>query len=336
MVGSESPLVTFVVMSFNAENFIEQALMGALAQDYDNLEIIVSDDCSSDGTVSRIEKVVSSYQGPHKVVVNKNPNNLGTLAHFFKVVDLASGRLIVFSAADDVSKPERTSETVRCWSETGFQAFFSDYDVINDRGVVIKSGYSPGSHSAMLANVFGNHGSLEIHGASSAYDVDFLNKVPRPEARFIFEDAFMTFMLNLYEMPYVKISRALVYYREHSGSVSNSLNGWVGFKEEREKQVRLLGVYENRYELSAYLYDYACSGVFPGFSSEAYKREMKKFKIKSCWAKSSYTYRLRLLLDRELDLQVRKWILPRVFGLNFFVFIKVFYRMANNIFRSRV
>ena len=46
----ELPLLTFALFSYNQENYIRQAVEGALAQDYPRLEIIISDDCSQDET----------------------------------------------------------------------------------------------------------------------------------------------------------------------------------------------------------------------------------------------------------------------------------------------
>ena len=44
------PLVSFCILTYNQEKFIEDAIKGALSQEYDNLEIIISDDGSTDRT----------------------------------------------------------------------------------------------------------------------------------------------------------------------------------------------------------------------------------------------------------------------------------------------
>ena len=56
------PLVTFGLISYKQEKFIEEAIKSALSQDYSPLEIVISDDCSLDNTFSIIEKVVSEYK----------------------------------------------------------------------------------------------------------------------------------------------------------------------------------------------------------------------------------------------------------------------------------
>ena len=75
MSEEKKPLITFLVYSYNQENNIRKALDGALSQTYSPLEIIVSDDCSSDKTFDIIKEVTDAYQGPHKLIVNRNEKN---------------------------------------------------------------------------------------------------------------------------------------------------------------------------------------------------------------------------------------------------------------------
>lgn len=109
MSWEERPLVTFALFAYNQERYIREAVEGALAQDYEPLEILISDDCSSDGTADVIREVVSSYHGPHRVFINVNAKNLGLIGHVNKVVSMCSGRLIVAAAGDDISYCSRTT-----------------------------------------------------------------------------------------------------------------------------------------------------------------------------------------------------------------------------------
>ena len=70
----ERPLVTFALFSYNQEQFIRQAVESAFAQTYSPLEIILSDDFSSDGTFEIMQEMVAAYSGPHRVVLNQNDN----------------------------------------------------------------------------------------------------------------------------------------------------------------------------------------------------------------------------------------------------------------------
>ena len=118
-VAANPPLVTFVILAFNQASFIADALHAALAQSYSPLEILVSDDCSSDGTTDIIRTIAGNYSGPHKVVLNFNESNLGIGAHVNKVFQIASGQLLVFAAGDDVSAGNRTERMTAAWLKNG-------------------------------------------------------------------------------------------------------------------------------------------------------------------------------------------------------------------------
>ena len=108
-----SPFVTFFIIAYNQEKYIADAIKGALAQDYSNMEIIISDDCSTDNTWSIIQDSVAGYLGEKRIRLNRNEQNLGIREHVNKVLyELANGDIIVFAAGDDISLPNRTSVSV--------------------------------------------------------------------------------------------------------------------------------------------------------------------------------------------------------------------------------
>jgi len=106
---SDVPLITLFVYAFNHEKYIREAIEGAFAQTYSPLEIILSDDCSSDRTFAVMEEMASQYNGPHKLVLNRNETNLGITAHLNKIMEMSTGEWLVLGAGDDVSAPERVS-----------------------------------------------------------------------------------------------------------------------------------------------------------------------------------------------------------------------------------
>jgi glycosyltransferase involved in cell wall biosynthesis len=91
---NDLPLVSFVLIAYNQEQFIAEAIQGAFAQTYSPLEIILSDDCSRDGTFRIMEEMANAYHGPHTVILNRNPKNLGIGGHVNRVMELAQGEWI--------------------------------------------------------------------------------------------------------------------------------------------------------------------------------------------------------------------------------------------------
>jgi glycosyltransferase involved in cell wall biosynthesis len=113
------PLVSMLLLAYQQPVTIEAAIRGALAQTYSPLEIVVSDDASTDGTEAAIERALAGYTGPHRIVRNRNAVNLGIGAHISRMVSLSQGELLFVAAGDDVSLPERCERVVQAWLAAG-------------------------------------------------------------------------------------------------------------------------------------------------------------------------------------------------------------------------
>ena len=112
----EHPLISVALMTYNQEHYVRDALKSILNQTYDNIEIIVSDDCSQDNTWVVVEKEVGAYRangGVHDLIVlNRNASNMGVARHFELILSKCRGEFVVCQAGDDVSFPERVERIV--------------------------------------------------------------------------------------------------------------------------------------------------------------------------------------------------------------------------------
>jgi hypothetical protein len=113
------PLVTLLLLAYAQAPVVGRAVQAALAQTYSPLEIVISDDASDDGTWAAIEAAVAGYRGPHRLVLNRNPVNLGIGAHVNAVVALSHGELLFVAAGDDESLPQRCAHVVSAWLVAG-------------------------------------------------------------------------------------------------------------------------------------------------------------------------------------------------------------------------
>ncbi len=138
----ERPLVTFALFAYNQEKYIREAVEGAFSQTYEPLEIILSDDCSTDRTFEIMQEMAAEYKGPHRLVLNRSQNNLGLSAHINSVVSRVNGELIVLAAGDDISKSHRTVSLVSQWvsDEKKADLLCSDYTAIDSEGEIIGEG----------------------------------------------------------------------------------------------------------------------------------------------------------------------------------------------------
>ena len=109
------PLVSMLLIAYRQPDTIARAIRAALAQTYSPLEIIASDDASDDATFAAMQAALAGYGGPHRIVLNRNPTNLGVGAHLSHLVGLSSGELLFVTAGDDVSLPRRCEVVVQAW-----------------------------------------------------------------------------------------------------------------------------------------------------------------------------------------------------------------------------
>lgn len=90
--------------AYNAEKYISDSIDSVLSQSYQNWELIVVDDASTDSTLGKINRVC---QGDSRVVVFHNDENKGVAESRNIGLDIAKGDLIAFLDADDIWLPDK-------------------------------------------------------------------------------------------------------------------------------------------------------------------------------------------------------------------------------------
>jgi glycosyltransferase involved in cell wall biosynthesis len=113
------PLVTLAVKAYKQERTVREAIASAFAQTWPNLEILLSDDCSPDGTYAIMEEMAAGYRGPHRVRLNRNVPNLGIVGHDNRIWELAEGRFVGHVAGDDIAEPNRVERLAGTWVAGG-------------------------------------------------------------------------------------------------------------------------------------------------------------------------------------------------------------------------
>lgn len=106
---SEPPLVSVGVPVYNGEAYLARALEALLAQDHPNLEIVVSDNCSTDATPAILEKYAALDP---RIRYVRGDRNRGVSWNFNNALALATGDYFMWHAADDVALPSHVSRCV--------------------------------------------------------------------------------------------------------------------------------------------------------------------------------------------------------------------------------
>lgn len=93
-----SPLVSIGVPSYNRPKTLERTLTSLVNQTYPNLEIVISDDCS---TNPEVEKVIQKFQGDPRVIYYHHAVNKGAIGNFNFILGKLSGEYFMRIADDD-------------------------------------------------------------------------------------------------------------------------------------------------------------------------------------------------------------------------------------------
>lgn len=107
MTLPEEPLITCAITAFNAEKTIEAAIESASKQTYSNIEILVVDDCSTDGTIDVIKRLTKLDRRIRLICQRKNS---GVAAARNTLIRESKGQYIAFFDDDDASEPERVGK----------------------------------------------------------------------------------------------------------------------------------------------------------------------------------------------------------------------------------
>jgi hypothetical protein len=109
------PRISLILLACNQHATVRAAAESCLAQIGEPLEIVLSDDASSDGTFAELQAVATAYHGPHRVRARRNATNLGIGAHYNQLMKETSGALLVTAAGDDLSLPQRVQRLAAAW-----------------------------------------------------------------------------------------------------------------------------------------------------------------------------------------------------------------------------
>lgn len=242
MTTTPNPLVSFLMLSYNQEQYVRQALEAAFAQTYPNLEILISDDCSKDNTYRIVEEMVAAYTGPHKVVCLRNAENLGIARHVNKLNAMAKGELIIASACDDASLPTRTQEIVDVWQASGrsIHYFYSPAQEIGLDNTPFEVVSSPGASNAASVLRTGLSPYPLAIGATQAWTKVLRDAFPPIDRQVWAEDQILGFRGRLLG-PVQCIGKPLVLYRIGSGiSTTKSAFSFQKYLKGKVAEIRIL------------------------------------------------------------------------------------------------
>lgn len=128
-------LVSIIMPSYNSKDFISDSIQSVMSQTYSNWELIIVDDCSTDGTQALLAEW---EQADKRIHVKYRKENGGAAMARNMAIDNASGRYIAFLDSDDRWKPHKLELQLGFMQENSYAFTFSSYEYITRDGESLK------------------------------------------------------------------------------------------------------------------------------------------------------------------------------------------------------
>ncbi|WP_371231524.1 glycosyltransferase family 2 protein [Pseudomonas sp. QE6] len=206
-------LVSIIMPAYNSVSYIGMAIDSVINQEISDWELIIVDDCSSDGTYDFIHERYSSESRIKLHRLDKNSGSPAAPRNFG--LRQALGRYIAFLDADDLWRPDKLSQQLHCMTKNGAVISCTAYSVIDANGKLIGSFYPPerNNYSGLLK---GN----TIGCLTLMYDRNAFGELSFPKCGH--EDYALWLSMLRAGNSVIGIQRELADYRIVSGSVSSN------------------------------------------------------------------------------------------------------------------
>ncbi|MDC0879641.1 glycosyltransferase [Flavobacteriaceae bacterium] len=219
------PLVSVIIVTYNSSKYIIETLDSIKNQTYSNIEIIITDDCSNDKTISRI----NNWLGRNKKIKKSTKlltsfKNKGTVKNYNRGFESASGEWIKTIAGDDSLEIDCIEKFVDYINNKRCEIVFSNVNLIKGSKKIKNisdTNFFDLNKKKQLKKILSNESQLfapglfikkELISRFGAFNVKYR----------IIEDLPFWIKLSINNVRFFSINEYLVNYRIHEGNVSRS------------------------------------------------------------------------------------------------------------------
>ena len=137
-----NPKVDILLATYNGEKYIKEQVESILNQTYENIRIIISDDCSTDNT----RQVLKEYENNEKIKIFYQEKNLGYVKNFEFLLKQVKSNLYMLSDQDDVWKKEKVEKSVEKIESEKLDLVFGDLEVVDENLNTLYKSYNRYMH----------------------------------------------------------------------------------------------------------------------------------------------------------------------------------------------
>ena len=127
-------LISVILPVYNGESYLEDSIQSILNQTYQNFELIII----NDGSTDKSDKIIKSFLTSNKIIYRSRENK-GLVQTLNECISLSSGKYIARMDQDDISLPQRLELQLNFIQKKNIDICGSNYQIINENGKIIKS-----------------------------------------------------------------------------------------------------------------------------------------------------------------------------------------------------
>jgi len=230
-------LVSVLMPSFNHRKYLRAAIESVWKQSYPNIELIVVDDSSTDGSLDLLKSLKEN--SPIPMHVYSNEKNCGPSFSLAKAFELSKGDLIAFLASDDIYTPNRFEKQIECFLDTP------------DMSLTFADGLHLHNDGTLGINVHGNNARSLLNQSAS----DILNYLYTHTGPFFIQTALVRrallegsidetsiaddWVVNIQMFKKLVgggkfrfVDQVVFYYRQHDSNIHNNFDRHLALQEQ--------------------------------------------------------------------------------------------------------
>lgn len=242
--------VDILLATYNGEKYLKEQIDSILNQTYKNIQIIISDDCSKDGT----REILKEYEKNDKIKVFYQQENLGYVKNFEFLLRQVESNIYLLSDQDDVWKEDKVEKTVEKLNKENLDLVFGDLEVVDENLNTVCKSYNKYMHLDTKIRKCINSYKLQymyncMTGCTMASKKEWIDKIlPFPtNSKYVIHDYWMGLIISLngkvgyLDTPYIL-------YRQHGNNqvgISKASHKFEKLEQVRDLSIEIkLGIFE--------------------------------------------------------------------------------------------
>lgn len=220
------PLVSVVIPSYNHQDFVQHTIQSVLDQDYENIELIIIDDGSSDNSVEKIKEMVEKCERRFRRFEFRSRANKGLCITLNEALEWCNGEFFSVVASDDIWLPYKTKTQVELFlnpENSNVAVISGEMIEIDSKGKMSNEAvFTPRNVSFYdFKNIY--YGEARILAPTAMIKMTCFEKTGGYKSDVIIEDFYMWLAITKLGYTIMSINKKLAKYRIHDGNTFSNI-----------------------------------------------------------------------------------------------------------------